>query len=195
MQCIGCLAARMLMQVAKSELAFCSHARRLTKPGFAEVFGLNGEHRERLGGTAADFATRSTARRARTIMARRWPRVRRPRRRWEAMASCWVASQAVMAVSGTWMVMRALRGERRGPVRRSSAGHLECRWPAVRWPGAISCSAGTSAAERPNAQAQRSRSRQPEGRLAASPSSPLIGRSSRGWSVRGRGTALISAWV
>ncbi len=28
------------MLVAKSELAFCSHARRLTKPGFPEVFDL-----------------------------------------------------------------------------------------------------------------------------------------------------------
>ncbi len=45
------------MLVAKSELAFCSHARRLTNAGFAEVFGLTGGHRERLGGGAADFAT------------------------------------------------------------------------------------------------------------------------------------------
>ncbi len=29
-----------VMLVAKSELAFCSHARRLTKPGFPEVFDL-----------------------------------------------------------------------------------------------------------------------------------------------------------
>ncbi len=45
------------MLVAKSELAFCSHARQLTNAGFAEVFGLTGGHREWLGGGAADFAT------------------------------------------------------------------------------------------------------------------------------------------
>jgi len=48
------------MLVAKSELAFCSHARRLTNAGFAEVLGLTGGHRERLGGGAADFATSIT---------------------------------------------------------------------------------------------------------------------------------------
>ncbi len=46
-----------VMLVAKSELAFCSHARQLTNAGFAEVFGLTGGHREWLGGGAADFAT------------------------------------------------------------------------------------------------------------------------------------------
>jgi len=48
------------MLVAKSGLAFCSHAQRLTKSGFAEVFGLMREHREWLGSRAADFATSIT---------------------------------------------------------------------------------------------------------------------------------------
>ncbi len=45
------------MLVAKSELAFCSRARQLAKPAFAEVFGLASGCRERLGGRIADFAT------------------------------------------------------------------------------------------------------------------------------------------
>jgi hypothetical protein len=44
------------MLVAKSELAFRSDARRLTKSGIGEVSGLTNGHRERLSGRAADFA-------------------------------------------------------------------------------------------------------------------------------------------
>jgi len=51
------LMTRLLMLVAKSELAFCSRARRLKKPAFAEVLGLTSGCRERLGGRIADFAT------------------------------------------------------------------------------------------------------------------------------------------
>jgi hypothetical protein len=43
-------APRAVDLVAKSELAFCSHARRLTELGFAEVFGLTGGHREQIDG-------------------------------------------------------------------------------------------------------------------------------------------------
>lgn len=51
------LCVPLLMLVAKSELAFCSYARRLTQPDFAEVSGLTSGCRERLGGRNADFAT------------------------------------------------------------------------------------------------------------------------------------------
>jgi hypothetical protein len=37
------------MLVAKSELAFCSDAQQLTKPGFAELFGVTNAYRKRLG--------------------------------------------------------------------------------------------------------------------------------------------------
>jgi len=45
------------MLVAKSELAFRSHARRLNEPAFTEVSGLTNGCRERLVGRIADFAT------------------------------------------------------------------------------------------------------------------------------------------
>jgi len=43
--------------VAKSELAFRSHARHLNEPAFNEVSGLTNGCRERLVGRVADFAT------------------------------------------------------------------------------------------------------------------------------------------
>jgi len=46
-----------VMLVAKSELAFRSHARRLNEPAFNEVSGLTNGCRERLVGRVADFAT------------------------------------------------------------------------------------------------------------------------------------------
>jgi len=49
-----------LMLVAKSELAFRSHARRLNEPAFNEVSGLTNGCRERLVGRVADFATSIT---------------------------------------------------------------------------------------------------------------------------------------
>jgi len=61
----------MLMLVAKSELAFCSRARQLAKPAFAEVFGLASGCSERLGGRIADFATSINVRNT-CSMVQRW---------------------------------------------------------------------------------------------------------------------------